>query len=286
MEPQQDMGLTHSGVTLGTFDYISPEQALEPRDADVRCDIYSLGCTFYHMLTGHPPVPEGTAAKKLHHHQHVKPPDPRQLVADLPDEAAVILDRMMAKQPKDRYQTPEQLVHHLYLAARKLGAAAEVPEGVLAVEAAMPHPPVSRPLTLAVLAAAAVVGLIFLLDQASTSKPEPTTNAVSVSPSEPRDIPSPGPEVVVKAFQPPNGSSPPVISQPLETKIPSFDLPNPTAADLAKFLEKYKQASEIVLELDNLDLRIARSWRAKPDRQQPHGDHSSAQPQDAADPPL
>src|SRR5207237_7093292 len=62
--PQKDVGLTHSGVTLGTFDYISPEQALEPREADVRSDIYSLGCTFYHMLTGQPPVPEGTAAKK------------------------------------------------------------------------------------------------------------------------------------------------------------------------------------------------------------------------------
>src|SRR5436190_2279050 len=87
--------LTQSGVTLGTFDYISPEQALEPREADVRSDIYSLGCTFYQILTGQTPVPEGTAAKKLHHHQHVAPPDPRQLNPEIPDELAAILQRMM-----------------------------------------------------------------------------------------------------------------------------------------------------------------------------------------------
>ncbi len=150
LERQGEKDLTQSGVTLGTFDYISPEQALEPREADVRSDIYSLGCTLYHVLTeAIRLVPEGTAAKKLHHHQHVKPRDPREVVPGLPDEAAVILDRMMAKRPQDRYQSPEQLVHHLLLAARKLGGPNNVPEGVLTVEAALPPPPGGRPLLLA-----------------------------------------------------------------------------------------------------------------------------------------
>ena len=62
-ELSEDM--TASGVTLGTFDYISPEQARDPRDADLRSDIYSLGCTLYFMLTGQPPYPGGTMLQKL-----------------------------------------------------------------------------------------------------------------------------------------------------------------------------------------------------------------------------
>src|SRR5262245_2322016 len=89
-------GVTRSGTTLGTFDYISPEQAMDPRRADGRSDIYSLGCTAYHALTGRPPVPEGTAAKKLHAHQFVPPLDPRVLNPAIPDELAVVLSRMLA----------------------------------------------------------------------------------------------------------------------------------------------------------------------------------------------
>ncbi len=77
--PAED--LTASGVTLGTFDYISPEQARDPRSADVRSDIYSLGCTFYYMLTARPPFPDGTVLQKLLQHQGDDPPDPRSIAA-------------------------------------------------------------------------------------------------------------------------------------------------------------------------------------------------------------
>ena len=118
-------GVTQSGVTLGTFDYISPEQARDPRTADVRSDIYSLGCTFYHALTGRPPVPEGTAAVKLSAQQLSAPTDPRELNPDVPDSLAMVLNRMLGKDPTRRYQTPAELIAELSDVARQLGVAVD-----------------------------------------------------------------------------------------------------------------------------------------------------------------
>jgi eukaryotic-like serine/threonine-protein kinase len=105
--------LTASGVTLGTFDYISPEQAHDPRAADVRSDIYSLGCTFYYLLTGQPPFAEGTALQKLLLHGTRLPDDPRFVRADLSESLIAILRKMMAKRPADRYCEPVDLIYDL-----------------------------------------------------------------------------------------------------------------------------------------------------------------------------
>ncbi len=113
--------LTASGVTLGTFDYIAPEQARDPRNADVRSDIYSLGCTFYFMLTGRPPFPEGTVLQKLLQHQGEPPPDVRQFRPDLPEAANRVLQKMMAKEPLRRYLDPGELVADLVLLAEQVG---------------------------------------------------------------------------------------------------------------------------------------------------------------------
>jgi serine/threonine protein kinase len=91
---------------MGTPDYVAPEQALNAETADIRADVYSLGCTLYHLLAGEPPFPGNSLARKLLHHQQAMPPSVRRLRADLPEELDAVLQKMMAKQPDDRYQQP------------------------------------------------------------------------------------------------------------------------------------------------------------------------------------
>ncbi len=123
------MDLTASGMTLGTFDYISPEQARDPRNADVRSDIYSLGCTWFFMFTGRPPFLGGTVLQKLLQHQTDQPPDVRQLRPDLPEEASRILRKMLAKEPKRRYNSAEELVSDLLALAQSVGITVAAPTG-------------------------------------------------------------------------------------------------------------------------------------------------------------
>lgn len=102
-------GTTASGlVVMGTIDYMAPEQAIDFHNVDIRADIYSLGCTFYHLLTGHGPY-SGTQAQKMLKHQQADIPDARLERPDVPAEVADILTRMMAKRSEDRFQTPAEV---------------------------------------------------------------------------------------------------------------------------------------------------------------------------------
>src|SRR3954465_6878537 len=103
-ERDGDNGLTQGGMTLGTFDYISPEQARDPRNVDVRSDLYSLGCTLFYILTGRPPLPGGTVLQKLLQHQEDSPPDVRALTPKVSADLASILEKLMAKDRDRRYQ--------------------------------------------------------------------------------------------------------------------------------------------------------------------------------------
>jgi serine/threonine-protein kinase len=123
--------ITAAGTTLGTFDYIAPEQARDPRNADVRSDIYSLGCTMYHMLTGQPPYPEGTALQKLLDHQGKTPPDPRSLNGSVPVQLSAIMRKMMANNPEQRYQAAGLLLNDLIQIASLLGLHTVPAEGIV-----------------------------------------------------------------------------------------------------------------------------------------------------------
>src|SRR5262249_7528815 len=96
-------------LMVGTLDYMAPEQARDFHEADIRADIYSLGCTLYFLLTGRPPFPDGWMAKKLMQHQRAAPPPVEQVLADLPPWLPAVLRRMLAKSPEDRFQTPAEL---------------------------------------------------------------------------------------------------------------------------------------------------------------------------------
>ena len=94
---------------LGSVDYLAPEQALDSPDFDHRADIYSLGCTLYFLLTGHPPFPEGLLHERLMKHQTQQPPSISKDRGDAPVELVALCERMMAKDPGDRPQSAEEI---------------------------------------------------------------------------------------------------------------------------------------------------------------------------------
>lgn len=99
-----DEAVTRDGATVGTFDYISPEQARHSRGVDLRSDIYSLGCTLYQMITGRPPFPAPSLPEKLIAHQSQMPDPLPSVVPGVPEGLDQVVRTMMAKQPDDRYQ--------------------------------------------------------------------------------------------------------------------------------------------------------------------------------------
>jgi serine/threonine protein kinase len=100
-------------VVLGTADYVAPEQVANSHSVDIRADVYGLGATYYFLLAGHPPFPSGTVSQKLFWHRTKEPTPIQQIRSDVPDGVAALLARMMAKDPKARFQTPAQVAAEL-----------------------------------------------------------------------------------------------------------------------------------------------------------------------------
>jgi serine/threonine protein kinase len=111
-EMSEDACRTSTGAFLGSVDYIAPEQLDDPRLADIRADIYSLGCTLYHLLSGSPPF-HGTALEVLEAHRSLEPTPLTGMRPELSSELAVLVGRMMAKNPGRRFQTPAEVARRL-----------------------------------------------------------------------------------------------------------------------------------------------------------------------------
>jgi serine/threonine protein kinase len=111
--------LTRANIFIGTPDYVAPEQAQTPHAADIRSDLYSLGCTFYFLLSGRPPFPGPTTLDKLIHHCHSEAVALEAIRPDMPPGIAAIVRRLMAKSPTARHSSPSSLLRDLtpYLAA-------------------------------------------------------------------------------------------------------------------------------------------------------------------------
>jgi serine/threonine protein kinase len=113
MTNDEEFRVTRAGTTVGTVDYMAPEQARDSTLADVRSDIYSLGCTLYHMLAGQPPFADGGIGERVYKHIAAEPVDVRLFNSQVTASLWTVLRRMLAKHPDDRFQTPTEVIDAL-----------------------------------------------------------------------------------------------------------------------------------------------------------------------------
>jgi serine/threonine protein kinase len=143
---QASLTIAHDENVLGTADFLAPEQAVQSHGVDGRADVYSLGCTLYFLLTGHPPFPDGTLAQRLMAHQTK---EPASILVDRPRAPAklvAICQKMMAKKKEQRYSTAGETAQALraWLAEAAPGP---IPEGTRASSSSIirKRPPGSIP---------------------------------------------------------------------------------------------------------------------------------------------
>jgi len=166
----EDVSLTQMGQAMGTPLYISPEQAMG-EEVDARSDIYSLGITLYHMLTGYTPFTGENASRVIDRHLHEQPPSPRGYNPNLSRGVCNVIEKMIAKSPADRYQEPTELIDDL--AALATGSeppiATQYARRSVMKQAMPPEPPPARkPGALSIKTVVAVAAAIIFLVGAIT----------------------------------------------------------------------------------------------------------------------
>ncbi len=155
MAESSSAAVTATGVVMGTPHYISPEQARSARDVDFRSDIYSLGCTLYQMLTGQPPYSGADPVAVIHSHIHDPPPAIFTVLPQCPVPLGMLVGKMLAKSPRDRHQSHEELVADLTRAHESLVHPA--PSAPVTPTSQSVAVPAKKPMTMIHAAAAAVV---------------------------------------------------------------------------------------------------------------------------------
>jgi serine/threonine protein kinase len=123
-----DHALTAEGQILGTPDYIAPEQTRDAQKADIRADIYSLGCTLYHLLAGSPPFRGASLYELLQAHHSAEAKALNLIRPEVPVELAGVVAKMMAKDVESRYQTPGEVVQALKPFLKPSGANDRLPD--------------------------------------------------------------------------------------------------------------------------------------------------------------
>jgi serine/threonine protein kinase/formylglycine-generating enzyme required for sulfatase activity len=112
-EKAEHTELTGEGAMLGTPDFVAPEQTLDAANADIRADIYSLGCTLYYLLSGEPPFKGRSLYEVLQAHHSMEARPLNLARPEVPEELAAVVRKMMAKEPAKRYQTPAEVAQAL-----------------------------------------------------------------------------------------------------------------------------------------------------------------------------
>lgn len=141
-ERDTQLDLTQAGLFLGTPDYVSPEQAEDATQADIRSDIYSLGGALYFLLTGEVPFPGKTLVEKLRRALTVPPPSAAAKRKDVSPAVNAVIRKMMARNPEERYRTPSEVISALDRAIR--GDAVAGPDHAFEPEAEPAHSAIAQ----------------------------------------------------------------------------------------------------------------------------------------------
>jgi serine/threonine protein kinase len=202
--------LTGAGKMLGTPDYIAPEQTLDATRADIRADIYSLGCTLYFLLTGRPPFQGKTLYELLQKHHTAVAPLLHTLRSDVPIGLSNVVHKMMAKNPDHRYATPTEVIREIRTVMR-----GGVPVGNPTVVQPMPAP-VANPAPVPTMPALPIAATPTIVPQrAETQAADPWGAATELDDDDSRTSKSSGSR---SRSKPPTKSVPKTLRKPQKSQ--------------------------------------------------------------------